>query len=182
MVGKKTITQSFRLDAKIQRVIGAEAAKQRVSMNTLVNQVLDDFADYGRFTKQAKVVRFGPPIVDAIFNELSDESVMKIGMKIGETHPREMLSAISAGRFTVDNAVRLIEHYLSHHAGWYESTEIEKEPDVWTVHLRHGLRRKWSLFVCSYMKAMLQALKFHLIEITHVDDFSTTLRMEPPSK
>ena len=181
VVSKKTVTQSFRLNARIQSVLVAEAERQRVSTNTLVNQILEDYVDYERYEKRAKVLRFGPPIVDTIFNEISEEVIRKIGATLGENHPREMLATMGQQSFTLEKAVELIEFYLSEHAGWFEPSEIRKEQEVWTIHLRHGINRKWSLFLCAYVTAMFQTLKFYKIEPSSVNRYSTTVSMRHPS-
>ena len=169
VVSKKTVTQSFRFDAKIQKVLVTEAKTQRLSLNTLVSQILEDYVDFDRLAKRSRVVRFGPPSVAAIFNEFSEEVIRKIGAERGENHPKDMLGALGLP-FTLDNAVRLVEHYLCKQAGWFEQTEIRKEPD-WTIHLRHGISRKWSLFLFEYVSAMFRTFKFHNIDSANVDQY-----------
>ena len=158
----------------------AEAKTQRVSLNSLVSRVLEDYGVYGRHAKRAKILRFSPLIVATLLNEFSDEVIKKIGKKVGQNQPREILAAVGLPDFTLENVVRLMEYYLPEHAGWFEPWEISREPDVWTIHLSQGINRKWSLFLCEYVTAMFQTLKFHEIEKI-VEEYSITIRMRPPS-
>ncbi|MFQ5998308.1 MAG: hypothetical protein ACE5KO_03290 [Candidatus Bathyarchaeia archaeon] len=177
MKGRKSITQTIRLDTMTHQILSAEAGRQRVSFNTLVANLLEDYVEYGRFAKRFKFVRFGPPAIATIFNEFSDDDLTKIGSTLGKKHPREMLAVFGLS-FTLENALRLLEYYLPEHAAWFKPPpDIKKEGEVWTIHLRHGINRKWSLFLCEYTTAMFQALQAHKIEPADVQDYSTTLRM-----
>lgn len=176
---RKTITQTFRFDTRIHDVLVDEAERQRVSLNTLVGRVLEDYVVHDRYAERAKCIVAGPPVIAAILDELSEEAIRKIGTTLGQSHPREMLAALDLP-FTLENVVRLFEYYNCKHTAWCEPTEIRKEADVWTIHLRHGLNKKWSLFLCEYVTAMFQTFKFHEIEPGNVGIYSTTVRMRPP--
>ena len=47
MQPKKTVTQSFRLDEEVLKKLSEEALKQRISLNNLVDHVLEDHVGLG---------------------------------------------------------------------------------------------------------------------------------------
>ena len=180
MSAKKTVTQSFRLDEKILRRLSKEAQKQRVSLNTIVEHVLEDYVGLGYYIRRDNVLLLGSPLISAIFDEFSDETIRKIGDTFGENHPREILAAFGLP-FTLENAVRLLEYQLSYGAHWFKEPEITRETDAWTIHLRHIINRKWSLYLSEYMTTMFKALGFQKMD-TSVVDYSTTIRLKTPTQ
>ena len=53
----KTVPKSFRIDQSALIAIEDEASSQRVSANTLVNQILAQFAEFDRFAHKINTVK-----------------------------------------------------------------------------------------------------------------------------
>ena len=180
MSDKKSVSQAFRLDVNTHDALVEEARRQRVSLNVLVNHVLEDYASYDRFAERTHVIRIGPPIVASIINELSDETIIALGEKLGAGHPKIVLATLLLP-FTLENVIRLVEVFLTRNAKWYTDCEFNRQQDVWEIHLSHVINKKWSLFLCEYMASLFGTLKFQPKEKI-VQDYSTTLLMKIPDK
>jgi hypothetical protein len=171
-LARKTVTQTFRLDEKICDELSAEADAQRISLNSLVNRVLEEYVTVDRLAKRFQVMRLGRRLVAAIFDEISDESLKKLGETFGKTHPQEVLAAI--GRpFTLDNIVDVFDR-----SNW-SKCQISRDGDALTLHLRHDLNRKWSLFLSEYVRAMFAAFGYRNIETVDIGTSSVTTRASP---
>ena len=53
----KTVAKSFRVNEKALAALQEEAARQSVSVNTLVNQLLLDYSEFGRFLQRVNALR-----------------------------------------------------------------------------------------------------------------------------
>lgn len=178
--GRKTITQTFRYDAHIHDVLVAEANKEKISLNALVSHLLERYIVFDRHADRVKVVHFGPPLVLALFNEISDKDLRKIGGLLGKSHPMNMLSALGMP-FTSENAIRLVEEFLNIFSHWFE-VHINKSKDVWRVDLRHGIGRKWSIYICEYICSLFNNIGFQTIEPATMNEHSVILQFKPPKE
>lgn len=177
---KKSVSQAFRLDVKTHDALVEEALKQRVSLNVLVNHVLEDYATYDRFAERTHVIRIGPPIVASFINEMSDETIIALGERFGAGHPKIVLVTVLLP-FTLENVIRLVEVFLCRNAKWYTDCEFNRQQDVWEIYLSHVINRKWSLYLCEYMASLFSTLKFQPKEKI-IEDYSTTLLLKIPNK
>jgi hypothetical protein len=174
-LGRKTVTQTFRLDEQTCEELVAEADAQNSSLNALVNRVLEDYVTVDRFADCFQIMRFGRRLVAAIFDEISGESLKKLGETLGKTQPQEVLAAIGRPS-TLENFIDVLER--SH----WSKCRISQDADVLTIHLRHDLTHKWSLFLCEYVCAMLAAFGYHNIETVDIGTHSVTTRFNSPSQ
>jgi hypothetical protein len=172
-LNEKTTTQTFRLDEGICKKLAAEAEAEKISLNALVGHVLDDYVTVDRFAKHFQVMRLSRHFVTDLFELISEEDLKKIGAAFGKRHLHETISAIGMP-LVLESYVRLMEK--SHWA----KCRIVKENHVWTLHLRHDLSMKWSLFLSEYASTALQTLGYRNIEPLAMSSNSVTMRLSAP--
>jgi hypothetical protein len=174
---KKTVTQTFRIGHDVQEILAIEADNQRVSLNTLVGHILNDYAFYGRIAERYRVLQLSATTIGAILELLSDEAVGRAGSKTGRKHPAELLSA-SGIAMSVDNLVKALEEIYLRYLGWFDYCMVVKR-NTWKIHLKHSFGHKWSIWLSEYFSSMFEEAGFRRMEPTVVNRTYTTLQFQP---
>src|SRR5256712_1443811 len=144
----KTVAKSFRVNEKALGALQEEAARQSVSVNTLVNQLLLEYSEFGRFLQRVNAMRLSRKTFGEILNCISEDSLAKAAQTAGKGAPIALISS-KYGRVTVNTVLGFI-HDLSAYANLFEYYE-KNENERWTVTLMHELGPKWSAFLANYI-------------------------------
>ncbi len=144
----RTVAKSFRINEKALGALQEEAARQNVSVNTLVNQLLLDYSEFGRFLQRINAVRLSRKTFGEILNFVSDDNLAKAGEMSGKGAPMALIAS-KWGKITVNTVIEYI-HDLSAYANLFEYYE-KNENERWTITLMHELGPKWSMFLTKYI-------------------------------
>jgi len=154
----KTVPKSFRVDEPALQAIERDAEAQNVSLNTLVNQIFKQYADYDRFARKISTVKLSSSIFRGLLSSVDTERVIEVAKASGSGVPQALASAKS-GRVDMK---ALLDHmrYLANYA---HVSERSKTTDTQgrNVTLIHDFGLNWSIFLVHYVTAM-----FGLIGIT----------------
>ncbi len=153
----KTLAKSFRISEKALDALREEAESQELGLNTLVNQLLVNYAAFGRYLKRMNVMIMSQQTVGGLLEMAPEEGVIKVAQNTGKAVPEAVISAID-GKLTVQNVMEYI-HNLSSYANFFEYTE-KKEAGHSTITLMHEMGRKWSLFIANYISQAFAAAGF----------------------
>jgi len=144
----KTVAKSFRVNEKALVALQEEAARQSVSVNTLVNQLLLDYSEFGRFLQRINALRLSRKTFGEILNMVSEDSLAKAGVAAGKSAPVALIAS-KWGKVNVNTVIEYI-HDLSAYANLFEYYE-KNENERWTITLMHELGPKWSAFLANYI-------------------------------
>jgi hypothetical protein len=144
----KTVAKSFRVNEKALSALQEEANRHGVSVNTLVNQLLLDYSEFGRYLQRINALRLSRKTFEELLNAVSEENVVKAGEAAGKSAPMAIISS-KWGKITVNNVIEFI-HDLSAYANLFEYSE-KNENERWTITLMHELGLKWSKFLTGYI-------------------------------
>jgi hypothetical protein len=144
----KTVAKSFRVNEKALGALQEEAARQSVSVNTLVNQLLLDYSEFGRFLQRVNALRLSRKTFGEILNIVSEDSLAKAGIAAGKSAPVALIAS-KWGKVNVSTVIEYI-HDLSAYANLFEYYE-KNENERWTITLMHELGPKWSAFLANYI-------------------------------
>jgi len=144
----KTVAKSFRVNEKALVALQEEAARQSVSVNTLVNQLLLDYSEFGRFLQRINALRLSRKTFGEILNMVSEDSLAKAGVAAGKSAPVALIAS-KWGKVNVSTVIEYI-HDLSAYANLFEYYE-KNENERWTITLMHELGPKWSAFLANYI-------------------------------
>lgn len=151
----KTVPKSFRIDESAIIAVEKEAAAQRVSPNTLVNQILNQFSEFERFAKMINVVKPSSSIFRGILEAAAVDKLIEVAKTAGSSIPQAFVSAKN-GIVNVDS---LIDHLrvLALYAHLYEYSEnLDSRGQVAT--LVHDFGLNWSIFLVHYITSMFEQL------------------------
>lgn len=144
----RTVAKSFRVNEKALSALQEEATRQNVSVNTLVNQLLLDYSEFGRFLQRLNGVRMSRKTFQEIINSVPDDNLVKAGQVAGKSGPVVVISS-KWGRINLNTVIDFI-HDLSAYGGLFEYYET-RENERWTITLMHELGPKWSSFLLNYI-------------------------------
>ncbi len=144
----KTVAKSFRVNEKALTAIQQEAQRQNISLNTLVNQLLIDYAEFGRFVKRMSALRLSRKTFEAVLSASSDEELATGARAAGKSAPLALITS-KWGRVTPNIVVEYLRD-LSKYANLYEYNETNEDGHL-TLTLTHELGSKWSIFLANYL-------------------------------
>ena len=144
----RTVAKSFRVNEKSLSALQEEANRHSVSVNTLVNQLLLDYSEFGRFLQRINALRLSRKTFQEILNAISDDGLVKAGQIAGKSAPMALIAS-KWGKITVNTVIEFI-HDLSAYANLFEYYE-KNENERWTITLMHELGPKWSMFLVNYI-------------------------------
>lgn len=150
----KTVAKSFRIDATALEALRDEARKQTISLNTLVNQLLVSYSEFGRYMRQMHSLMLTRQTFAGIVGAIPEEKLVEWARETGKSVPEAMVTS-KHGKMTVNGVIEFV-HYLSAYANLFEYSEQE-ENGHWAITLTHELGGKWSLFIANYLSQALEA-------------------------
>jgi len=148
------VAKSFRINEDALEALREEARSQTLSLNTLVNQLVMNYASFGRYMRRMHVMMLSQQTLSEFIDHLSEDIATKVGKNTGKTSPAELITAINGG-ITVGRVIELI-HNLSSYANWFEYTE-KNEGVHSTITLMHEMGPKWSQFIAHYINGAFAA-------------------------
>ncbi len=147
----RTVPKSFRIDESALRAIEVEAAAQSVSPNTLVNQILKQYAEFDRFARKINTVKVSSATFRGVLSAAEIDKIIDVAKESGSSIPQAFATAKN-GKVDLDS---LIDHIrsLASYAHLCELSET-LDPHGHVVTLIHDFGLSWSIFLVHYITAM----------------------------
>jgi len=151
---RRTVAKSFRIDERALEGLREEANSQALSLNTIANQLMINYANFGRYLKRMNGMMLSQQDLGEFINHLSEDSAVKVGKSLGKTSPKMLMTAMNGGS-SVGRVIELV-HNLSFCANWFQYTE-KREGERWKITLMHNMGRNWSQFITHYINGAFTA-------------------------
>ena len=143
---RKTVGRSFRIDQEWLTVLTQEAEKQGVSVNSLLNRLLQQYA-YLRYMMRYGAITLTRQGFMSILECCPDEKIQEKGQNAGANIVKDLLQTMGVPP-TYGFILCIIKKILSEFAGWFECDHHIK-PDKEILHFRHDLGPKWSTYLAA---------------------------------
>lgn len=140
---KKSSTITFRLDENTIKRLRNESGHRQVSTNTLVNQALKQFLDWGMYESTVGFVIINKQVFIQIFNKFAQKEIIDIATRVGKDEVKNM-ALFMKGRID-------IQSFLA----WFELRMINSAVQVSHIHedggfhryvMKHELGKNWSVY------------------------------------
>jgi predicted transcriptional regulator len=133
---------TFRLDDEVLKRLRIESNNKQISTNTLVNQALRRFLDWGMYEPTGGFVLLHKHVFTHIFGKLTQKEIVDIASRIGKDEVKNMVLFMKG---KID-----ITAFLS----WFEVRMIHSSVQVSSIHendshryvMKHELGKNWSLY------------------------------------
>ena len=147
----KTVPKSFRIDESALRAVEAEAASLSVSPNTLVNQILKQFAEFDRFARKINTVKISSAPFRGLLSAADVSQLIEVAKSAGSSIPQAYVTA-KQGKVNFDALIGHVRS-LATYAQLFEFSETLDSHNH-TVTLIHDYGLNWSIFLVHYITAM----------------------------
>jgi hypothetical protein len=147
----KTVPKSFRIDEAALKAVEEEAGALDVSPNTLVNQILRQYAEFDRFARKINTVKISSAPFRGLLSAADVNQLIEVAKTAGSSIPQAFATAKS-GRADIESLIGHIRS-LATYAQLFEFSEtVDAHGHV--VTLIHDFGLNWSIFLVHYITSM----------------------------
>jgi hypothetical protein len=171
---RKTVGRSFRIDEEWLNVLNEEAEKQGVSVNSVLNRLLQQYA-YLRFMLRYGAITITRKGFVGILGCCPDDELRENGINAGSTIVKDLMLTMGVTP-NYGFVLSLVKTLLSDFAGWFECDHhIKRDKEI--LHLRHDLGMKWSIYVSGVATGTFNSILNKEVGI-EFSDSSVTITIE----
>lgn len=153
----KTVPKSFRIDESALQAVEVEATSLNVSPNTLVNQILKQYAEFDRFARKINTVKISSAPFRGILAAVDVGQLIEVAKTAGSSIPQAFTTAKS-GKVDLESFIGHIRS-LANYAQLFEFSEtVDIHGRV--VTLIHDFGLNWSIFLVHYVTEMFTQIGF----------------------
>jgi hypothetical protein len=163
----KSENVSFRLNKDILTKLRREAEQKRISLNTLANQVLDQYVNFGASAK-ADMLPMAKEAVIELAAGYSEEEIKSIGQRVAKKIGTDIAYQLR-GRYDFESLIDIFDYIHKASDIPYKHNIDEHNKDKHTFIVQFGMGRKWSLGIAEYWKAMFEPVSSKKVEYTITD-------------
>ena len=172
---RRTISRSFRIDAEAMEVLQKEAEREGISVNALMNKVLQQYSSHYRHAGRYGVLTLPRPTFASIIGCCSEEALTATAKASGSTRTKDALRTLGIPS-THDSLVAFIKNNLGEYAGWFKFNHHIME-DKEMLHLRHVFGNKWSIFIAEAISTMFEFILNKKVT-TEISNFTATITID----
>jgi regulator of PEP synthase PpsR (kinase-PPPase family) len=81
---KKSATVTFRLDENIISTLRSKSESRHISLNMMVNQILQDFIEWYIYETKVGIISLFKPVVAEIFKKLTEQQIIELAATVGK--------------------------------------------------------------------------------------------------
>jgi len=153
----KTVPKSFRIDESAVRAVEAEAVSLNVSPNTLVNQVLKQYAEFDRFARKINTVKISSAPFRGLLSAADVDQLIEVAKSAGSSIPQAFVTA-KHGKVNVETLIGHVRSLASYAQLFEFSETLDSHNRI--VTLIHDFGLNWSIFLVHYITAMFAQIGF----------------------
>ena len=152
----KTVSKSFRLSEKAYKALEEGAIKGKVSLNTFVNQLFLEYAEFDRYASKVHPLDLPGPLLRLLLDAVPEEKIMTIGKAWSSNVLFRQQVLEMTGSFSLEGVIQAMKMVASH--ARFEYSDIVDHNGKRTFTIIHHLGRNWSLFGAISAETILHSL------------------------
>ena len=146
----KPKTRTFRIDESLDEALVEEAEQKEVSVNNLTESIFEKYLNFNRWYERIDTLALTPDILTAILDQLDQETIKKLGNRLGSTSPKNDLM-IRGIPLNTETANLYVEKILGENDQWFDASYIDQEQPY--LYIRTQLGEKWITFIEAYLRS-----------------------------
>jgi hypothetical protein len=153
---KKTVTRTFRISEESFNAVEQDALLHNVSVNTLVNQVLETYAIHERFMAKFGMMRMTKSTFRRVLEKIPADEVPKAAME----HSKELGIPLVVSRYGEFGLTTLLDglQLMMTYGGWGQYQETESSQGKRVITLMHDMGQIGSIYLHSFVKYWFEAI------------------------
>jgi len=152
----KTITRTFRIDEQMAKMLEEEAAKEKITVNSLVSKMLWNYKKRCQYCLHYNLMLVEPSIFKKIVDSVPEEVLSEFGSSLGPSLIRENLARLGMNMNRQSVEYVLIEA-LGQWTKWYDA-DVNETSEGRAYYLHHVLGKKWSVFLKNFFQQAMAKL------------------------
>jgi len=153
-LAKKSATITFRIDENYEKSLRKEAEEKRISLNTLANQIFGDHVEFGQFMKKFGMVEMSRGSFRDLLDILDDKNIINFAKSIGAKEPKDFI-LFKWAELSPKSISEFISMYFEYCG--YGVCNMQTSESKITVSIHHEFGKKGSLFLKSFLEAIIQS-------------------------
>ena len=171
-----TINTAIRIPTDVYEKINNQAIQEDKTVSSIINHILRKYVSWDQFVSDVGFVFLQKPFVQSIFENISEEDLVKAARTVCYSGMRDAISFIH-GKNDVDSIIDVIKLWLS--ASKFTNTVIKSENTV-ELRIQHNLSQKCSLYMGTLISMLFADLNMKP-EKSLLRDHSLILTFKIPS-
>ncbi len=163
---EKNKTVTFRIDAQVLEKMKSHAASEKITLNSLVNQLLEHAVEWDILAAKAGWVPVPKTLLVSWFDKMDEKSILSVSEEKGKNVSRDMLYAMK-GKYDVWEWMSVLKRRAK--AAGFRFTEIDDKNEIKFI-MKHDMGMKWSKHFKTFYETAFRELgcnvKFDLTENT----------------
>jgi hypothetical protein len=144
---------TLRVSAPVMDVARDAASEEGISLNSLANRQLRQYAEWDRLKRKLGYVTVRDRVFQHILEKLPEDEIVELGRRLGEVEAREYVT-LNWRMMTPEHFIRFVDNYARYSGQFHVEHHEEAQH---TIVLFHNLGYKWSLYLEAFMMAALDA-------------------------
>lgn len=150
---RNTRSATFRIENRTFDHLSSEAEKKKISLNTLVNQILQEYMDWHAHARMAGQVPIAKGLITTLMDKFTDEEVVRLADE-SIKYPKEIIMFLKT-EYNVKSALEVFESWLM--ATGFPYT-IDVRDNEYKIAIQHDMGRKWSLYLAEVARGVYESL------------------------
>jgi hypothetical protein len=153
--GKNGTTITFRIDKSYEPILRALAKENKVSLNTLVNQIFGSYVEFETFLEKFGTVRMSSDTFRRVLNSMDEKSIIDVAIRGGSQEVKEFV-LFKWKEINLQNVVEFIKMYFDFCK--YGRCDLVQTEGKVVASIHHDFQQKGSLYLKHFLKSMIQTL------------------------
>ncbi|BDQ31497.1 hypothetical protein NZNM25_04930 [Nitrosopumilus zosterae] len=153
MSSKKTSSISFRIDEEYEKVLRTIAKENKISLNTLANQIFGNYVEFEIYAKKFGTLRMSTDTLRRILNNIDEKTLIDIATRGGAQEAKEFI-LFKWKKITLDSVTDFIKIYFD--LCGYGRCSLEKTASNIVFSVHHDLKEKGSLFLKQFLESLIK--------------------------
>ena len=164
----KTVNRSFRISENAYKALEQGALKGKVSLNTFVNQLFLEYAEFDRYASKVHPLNLPGPLLRLILDAVPEEKITTIAKAWSNNVLFKQQILDMTGSFTREGVIQAMKNVANH--AMFEYSDIVDHNGKRSFTIIHHLGRNWSLFGAISAETILHSLGSGPIKYEVSDD------------
>ena len=170
----KSVNFSCRLGVETFSILEKEAKSNGISINSLINSVLNKYVSLERHSKDIKLISLTQRAIKKIFDNMSEKDIKELSVEVGGIVHRELVF-LKYGQMTFDNLMKIIEINSSR----FGSINHTFDDHLHKFCIHHGAGINFSKFISLIHEIMASRLSLKY-KITNCDQNIVCFEISEP--
>jgi hypothetical protein len=163
---RSTTTITFRLESNTLKTLQTEAKESGISLNILVNQILNRYVEWDVFESNVGMVSVAKPVMAKVFAKMTKDEVIDLATRKGNSAVHDIVLFMKG-----DLSVYVFLSWLEARMRNCSQVNHQQENDVEKYIFKHDLGENWSL----YHKTIAELIFGTLNSVINVEISNTML-------